>query len=882
MRTSEAVAAFLSQAVCSDLVSHYHCDLELQVNVSAGSGEPVPGRRNTYTNGKDVWHSVRIPKGADTEPVRNDYELKFPLGEHVEAIGSTGWNFSERRSEYVGFDFDALTGHAAGVGISDEQLEAVRVAASAVPWVEVRKSTGGAGLHFYVRFEKDVATANHTEHAALARAVLSMLSAEANFDFASQIDCCGGILWFWHRKTTVENQGLTLLKAATKKLALGDLPANWLAHKDVVNRKRKKVAVDVENEADFDAMVSSRKFIPLDAVHKLHIARLVSLGHPTVWVNDHHCLQTHTFGLRDLMGQPDLSVRGFFETVSSGNTPINCFLFPLPDGAWKVCRFGKGVREADTWNRESACTWCFFNRVPDLASAATAMGGVELKDNKGWQFETAKDAMRAAKALGEEMELHEDFHDRKAILGANKDGRLTIDVKHKAGDNAPAKGWSENRAWWTKVCWSMTTGPKDDADDSDSYIRVMVSPAGENAGVFVASSSGTWDLHPLSLVRPYLKSRGHADVQADRVLGEAVRRRWQKVSLPFQGEYPGDRRWNLGAPQLRYQPLSSRDNLYHPTWDSLLNHAGQTLTPFVRGLEWAREANVLSGGDYLRCWYASILREPFQPLPYLFMFGPENTGKTAVWDCFDVLVTSGIVKADKVLTGQNEFNYELFGAILCAVEERNITKTPGALARIKDYVTSSTIAIRGMRQNTFQTPNMTHWIQCSQEFDACPILDGDTRITAWYVPTLAPGTEIPKAVLKERLAEEAPAFLRTLLDLVLPAQRGRLRLPIVETDHKRQVAQGNRTPLEQFVAEVCHHVPGAMVAVAEFWERFTKWLPPDQVDKFPRLKTLRGLPPQWPRGAYTGNVAHIGNLCFDNCVPGKPWYLLPSGRLSQE
>ena len=46
-----------------------------------------------------------------------------------------------------------MTGHAKGVGITDEDLEKVKQKAMQLPYVEVRGSTGGGGLHLYVYFE---------------------------------------------------------------------------------------------------------------------------------------------------------------------------------------------------------------------------------------------------------------------------------------------------------------------------------------------------------------------------------------------------------------------------------------------------------------------------------------------------------------------------------------------------------------------------------------------------------------------------------------------------------------------------------------------------------------------------------------------------------
>ena len=78
------------------------------------------------------------------------------------------------------------------------------------------------------------------------------------------------------------------------------------------------------------------------------------------------------------------------------------------------------------------------------------------------------------------------------------------------------------------------------------------------------------------------------------------------------------------------------------------------------------------------------------------------------------------------------------------MEEKNVTLTPGAHSRIKEYVTARTLSIRQMRTNTYQVPNTTHWIQCANNQSACPVIAGDTRITVIEVSDLLPEQEIPK------------------------------------------------------------------------------------------------------------------------------------------
>ena len=161
-------------------------------------------------------------------------------------------------------------------------------------------------------------------------------------------------------------------------------------------------------------------------------------------------------------------------------------------------------------------------------------------------------------------------------------------------------------------------------------------------------------------------------------MGGAVGKGWRLVSLPFREEYPGGRQWNLDAAQFRHKPaaLEPDQTPLHPHWDMVLDHIGIELTPALRDLPWAQQANIKTGADYLRAWVACAFRDPFEPLPYLFLWGNENSGKSILHEAMELLVTKGVVKADKALTNNNEFNGELAGAIICVVEEKNVTLTP--------------------------------------------------------------------------------------------------------------------------------------------------------------------------------------------------------------
>lgn len=112
----------------------------------------------------------------DSEPTWEDFNVCYPFDLYAEGIGMTGWKWATGRSLWCGYDFDHISSHAKGIGLSDEDLQRVKDAACALPYVEVRRSTGGAGVHLYVYFDDEgIPTENHTEHAAVARCVLGMM-----------------------------------------------------------------------------------------------------------------------------------------------------------------------------------------------------------------------------------------------------------------------------------------------------------------------------------------------------------------------------------------------------------------------------------------------------------------------------------------------------------------------------------------------------------------------------------------------------------------------------------------------------------------------------------------------------------------------------------
>jgi len=314
--------------------------------------------------------------------------------------------------------------------------------------------------------------------------------------------------------------------------------------------------------------------------------------------------------------------------------------------------------------------------------------------------------------------------------------------------------------------------------------------------------------------------------------------------------------------------LSDDEAPHHPHWDKICEHIGTELTPALKGLAWAERANIRTGADYLRAWVACAFRCPFQPTPYLFLFGGENCGKSIFYESLELLVTKGVVKADHAL-GNTDFNGELAGAIICAVEEKDLSKFPGAHAKIKEWVTGRTIAIRKMRHDSYQQPNSTHWVQTANKQSACPVFPGDTRITVIFVPDLMPGQEIPKDELIVKLEEESPHFLYTLMHLELPALTGRLRIPVVTTASKRQAEEDNRSDLEVFIDEHCERRANVKeIAFKDFYARFYESVPASNKHNWTKERVRKELPVRHPLVAGTGNRRYVNGLVWKPATEG--------------
>ncbi len=862
-----AIKRFLVARTHDDLASLYTSEMEVQVNVAQDGGDRVTedfkGRKwQGYTDGLTTWKAFRIPWKANSEPEYKDSPLQFDLDAHAEGIGMTGWNWAKRVSKWVAFDFDAIIGHSQHhkAKLTNEQLDDVRKAAFNLPWVTIRKSTSGTGLHLYVKLD-NIPTANHSEHAALARAILGKMAALTGFDFASRVDICGGNMWVWHRKMR-GTEGLTLLKTGG---ILPEVPHNWRDHIKVIKRQRRKnLPKTITDPSSFEQLTGQRPKVKFDEEHQKLINWLEENNAFWWWDQDHHMLVTHTYPLKQ--AHEELGFRGFFNTASPGSNiqEQNCFAFPLRRGAWALRRYTPGVQEHSSWEQDGAgWTRCYYNREPDLGAAARAFNGIE-DPSGGFEFREAECAIKAAQLLGVTINLPPTMGGRRSKLKQHRDGRLIVEIQQETHDRGDAMdGWLVKRKSWTRIFNSQITTPDEpDVANYDDLVRKLVveSDTREDAG-WMIKTDAVWGSEPIGHIKIAIESLGFSVKEVKQILGSSIFRSWRIVNMAFQPEYPGDRQWNRNAAQLRFLPTQDTENLSYPTWLKILNHCGSGLNDAIQKHPWCKANGIVSGADYLKCWIASVFQFPHEPLPYLFFYGPEDSGKSSFHEAIKLLLTKGYKRADTALQNQSGFNGELEGAIICIVEETDLKGNKTANRRIKDWVTSQEWMCVHKGRTPIHIPNSMHFIQCDNDFEACPVFPGDTRITMCYVKELNPLELIPKKKLIPMLEKEAPDFLAELLNLELPESGSRLNIPIISTHEKAALQRLNQNELEIFIEDKCVTAEGHMIKLSTFYDKFIRWLDPARMENWSKIRVGKRIPPQFPKGRRRQDGQHyIGNL----------------------
>lgn len=867
MKVREAIQTFLKARSADSpfLIDLWRPSLETQIMVHPGSTEEAPG---VYVADGEKWSNIRWPYQAGTRPNFTDREITFSPGSRVSKVGSTWWDWEAKESVAVGFDIDATdSGHAVGTNQLDEfKLGNIVAKLSEIPFVNLVRSTGGKGVHAYVFFDDKPKTENHNEHTQVALQVLEKIKADYGVDLIgdSIVDVKGVILWFWASSSPSDHPGFTVIKQAEYNLNAADVEG-WQELAKVRSVK-----------------VSPTQSTELEEEHLRILAELEDSGFSYRWIQGRQMAHTHTRALKIVHDK--LGLRGVYETVSRGSDPTtpNCYIVPKPGGVFKVNRFGNSDHEHECWHKQDGDRWIYFNQ--DTEPFALLTNYADIVGHSSIQM-TEESLKRALSLMGKDGGLPEIPWDVK--------GDLTVELDHQKGSlvvtaaamKSIPPGWTKSKRG-NKMFFTLEVKTSKDMrgsvllDQLDSKYRFVVTPDGDSWAWMHKSNVG-WISAPSSHQVTDLLDSDYGAGASKELVPLMKMNPWRLTNRPFEPEELPGRLLNHRAACFCCEPSSVPGG--HPHFDLILDHVGCSLDSVILNLDWCSEWNIHCGADYLRYWIASAVKHPFEPLPYLFLFGGQGSGKSIFFEMLSLLFPNAVCNLSSAMTNSSSFNAEMKSAVFGYVDEKDLnSKGQGetAYGRIKEWVTARTLTVHEKGKTPYQQPNTIKLIQCSNKIDAIRIDRDDTRVVAINVPQLS--DPIPKSVLEARLVEESAFFLRTILTTEIPAARERLRVPHISTEDNLALGEMSMSTIQRWACDHLMFCPGQSVPLDEFRERYsafamTKGYPP-AVARVISVE-LQKLPDRMLIGRRgKDNLTHLGNVCWKDkkLTPGKKLRLLGS------
>jgi hypothetical protein len=882
----EGITKFLQarQGESPYLIPLWSPDLESQFIVHAGSCG-VEGATDTWTDNSEIWFHHRWPYKAGTNPNYSDRKLTFSPGAHLRRFGSTWWNFKTKRSVAVAFDIDLEGEHAQSTTtVTQEQLDDLIEKLGTLPYLTLVRSSGGGGVHIYCFFdEQDQPEAvNHNEHTQVAKSVIAKVSDDLGYDLSKHMDAVGVVFWMWSCDSPEGHPGYELIKEQTERLGAKDLVGYENAGLSTANKKVSMRGFTDSGEEVETFEDGGYKEYELDPFHVEFLKELEDMGYSFRWEAEYKMAHTHTCAIRALIEKREAAgrpLKGRFTTISQGsdkNKP-NCYITPRPDGVFQCKRFGTATAESPLWMTRGDDTWCFINTETPVLLVMKKFA--TTYDGSRMVFEPAA-LERCLQALGHTLGEGHETLSAPITVTLRKDG--VFFAKFKGEGVYP--GWKPGKEGFSKdlpVTHKKAEFSRSLLEDADKIVRHVVTPDRAPYGWALKASDGHWIMHSrYDGVSAVVQQAFGKD--ANSVKSEMTMNPWVLDHLPFGPEYPGKRKWNKMAPQLKYQPAEKPGP--HPHWDMVFNHLGKSLDDTVAKTKWCQQWGLQTGADYLLAWVSSMIQEPFQQLPYLFFYGPQNCGKSQFHESVAMLLTCGVESIGSALASGAGYNAEVANAVLGFVEEKDLsTVRDNSYVRIKEWSTARMLQIHQKGHTPYQQRNSLHMCHMSNTHKACPMEDGDTRITAVLVTPIE--KLIPKQQFEDKLEAEAPFFLRTLLTMHLPKSHERYRVPMLATEHKRDLESMSQTPFETFCEGFLIPCEGHVVQVKVLHEKFNEYCQDANVEKPKQaflMQMLRARSDKFLLGKNRQGAFCLGNVTIDSEAKPKDKALKLSnkGRLT--
>jgi len=761
----------------SPYMEFFHGGLELQI-------EPLEGDDDAMDRWGSAWpfranlHSLRIPNDGNAEeggPKDND----GPVDYHPNLIshwGTTWWAWRYGRTDAVFLEYDHGHGpHAlddAGIAQTDDW-------ASRLCYVMVCTSKGGKGRHWLVLLETPLPAKTRKEHIRNCRWVRDRVLADLGVAKLPTCASPGSMQHIWHHAP--KPGGFRLLKAAAGKLAIDPPPPE--------TEEEKKAKAKAEQDAATD----------WDDTHKSIFATMEAAGWPVIHKtrDGQPMVQVHSVGL--LHDFRTNRRAGRYSTLSQGHdkSKPNAFGFPREKGGIAVYRF-KVEDETEDWHKtEDGNLLCLYNVPVSFREAVKACGRFDRRGNA-----VIKDADEAFRLLGVDLTIPEVLKGREVIL---RRGGTTLFISIPGTKDEDVPGWKYYRKQWEyDVLDAFPLAPVTMYEDRLRY----TADKHKGKSWTIKDDRGDWLDVSESGAKTWLTGFGLGKYDVAEVMQYHLERNYQLVQIPFADEEQPGRIWNrFGAKRVKEAPGD------FSTIRMILEHVGKHLTPVVQQDAWCAENKVKTGADYLTLWPAIMFRHPDWRLPGFFLWSEaQSIGKST----YGRILARGFqgphgwTELRKELT-KDDFNDRMRGAALCLLEEVDLSANFAAYQLVKNYIDNNFITIRGIYAKAETERNYTHFIHTANHRHFCPVYPGDTRIVMWRVDPYQGPDLTWTSKLCPIVDKEMPAFLHHLLKLELPPPAGRLYLPVLETEDKREAMAERKTAMEGWYGQLREFATGGWI-----------------------------------------------------------------------
>lgn len=798
MLTSQGIEEFVATKVRDDLKHLY-----------------MPGM-----TGLVLFPDTRPEATKDTTGLRldtkTDYTMltKAKMGRAIR-FGVSGWNYSTKMTHFISVDVDLLGDKKGNDGVTQQRMDEIIAQCMALPYIEMRYSTHGKGLLIRA-FLQPTHTPSENAHAKLARTLIDKINSDTTLKLNSDpkkpdTDVVGRIAWIWSAK---ENDGsFKLIKA----------------NSTFYQPPEQEIAVEVDTNLSIEQLEEQAFYLSLNdgtqaiikhIKDKGGIAEYVALQDPEEGA--FACIRTHTYMLME--AKEALRIPGSYKTVASGSNrkDINCFCIPSRNGGLKVIRYGGTGGESDWLIDDKGRAYNYLNDSVPLIEQIRIHGGSPDKDNT-YLFPTLRQAAEAMQrfAVGK-IEVPVEYADRKTTLVLIDNTTAQMRIEKHQGEKSYNPHF-HNGHGYLKHNFQVSLPEESDAILTQDEV-LMVSNNIRHVVMFYNKANSTWE----SKARDSWIKKGRQDIDAvlcsigiskqrvPSVCGHLIRNSLMGVNVPFGEEKLGPHTINITTSKLACKPskvIKSIDN-----WLSFYKHIGSSLTPHIKANPSFQKIGIKDGCDYLMTWLAYSIRKPSLRMPYLFLHGPQETGKSLFHESMNFLISGAVQRGNYSLTNPQGFNGELMGCTHVVIEELDMSTNKMAFQRMKEFVTGSEVSIHVKGATPMMIPNYTHWIQCANDVSYCPVEFGDTRVTMIFVDK--PPKPRCKDEMINALKNEAPCFLHKILTLDLPEPMGRLALLPIETEDKTEVMEGRSDNIQQYFSSCLTESDGSYILLSEAFDEY--------------------------------------------------------------